>query len=57
LAVKFEYAYSSSSRWVDTLGTNQSMGDRNAILKYARDNGWEMITVSEGTMYFKKPVA
>jgi hypothetical protein len=32
------------------------MQDRNAILLYARDNGWEMVAVSEGTIYFKRPV-
>ncbi len=55
--VKFEYAFSSSNRWVDTTGMNQSMGDRNTIFAFARDNGWELVTVAEGTMYFKRPIA
>ncbi len=54
--MKFEYAYSSSARWVDTLGLNQGMRDKMEILKFARDNGWELVAIAEGTMYFKKPV-
>jgi hypothetical protein len=55
--VKFDYAYSSSSRWVDTTGVNLPLGDRNAVLAYARDNGWELVTVTEGTMYFKRLIS
>lgn len=55
--MKFEYAYSSSSRWVDTTGVNTAMPDRTAILKYARDNGWEMVTAMEGVLYFKRLIA
>ena len=53
--MKYEYATSSSNRWVDTSGKNEAMGDRNGILCYARDNGWEMVCVSEGTIYFRRP--
>ncbi|CAN5418882.1 hypothetical protein BH11ARM1_BH11ARM1_01880 [soil metagenome] len=53
--MKYEYAWSSSNRWVDTTGKNESMGDRNSIMLYARNNGWELITVAEGTFYFKRP--
>jgi hypothetical protein len=35
---------------------NQGMGDRNAIFVHARENGWELVCVAEGTMYFKRPV-
>ena len=52
--MKFEYAYSSSSRWVDTSGKNSTMGDKMTVLTYARDHGWELIAIAEGTMYFKR---
>jgi hypothetical protein len=26
------------------------------ILKFARDNGWELVTAMEGILYFKRPV-
>lgn len=41
---------------MDTLGANMSMPDRIAIFKYARDNGWDLVSVSDGILYFKKPV-
>ncbi len=44
-------------RWVDTTGKNEAMGDRNAIFLFARDNGWELVAVAEGTMYFKRAFA
>ena len=55
--MKYEYAWSSSNRWVDTTGKNEAMGDRNGIFCFARDNGWELVGISEGTLYFKKPLA
>jgi hypothetical protein len=55
-AVKFEYAWSSSSRWVDTNGTNQMLGDKAAVFAHARDNGWELVAIAEGTLYFKRPM-
>jgi hypothetical protein len=54
--VKFEYAYSSSARWVDTTGANQTLGDKNAVFRHASENGWELICVAEGTLYFKRPM-
>ncbi|HSI72259.1 MAG TPA: hypothetical protein VK934_03710 [Fimbriimonas sp.] len=54
--MKFEYAYSSSARWVDTTGANQTLGDKNAVFRFARDHGWDMVCVAEGTIYFKRPI-
>ena len=52
--MKLAYAWSSSARWVDTFGVNQTMGDKAAVMRFAGENGWELITVAEGTLYFKK---
>jgi hypothetical protein len=54
--VKYDFAYSSTSRWVDSTGMNQGMGDRKEIFAHARDNGWDLVAVSDGIMYFKRPV-
>jgi hypothetical protein len=55
--MKYDYAYSSTARWVDTVGTNMSMSnDRVAIFKYARDNGWDLVAVDDGIYYFKRPI-
>jgi hypothetical protein len=35
---------------------NQGMGDRKEIFAFARDNGWDLVSVSDGIMYFKRPV-
>jgi hypothetical protein len=35
---------------------NQGMGDRKEIFAHARDNGWDLVAVSDGIMYFKRPV-
>ncbi|MEZ0326728.1 MAG: hypothetical protein ACAH95_12575 [Fimbriimonas sp.] len=55
--MKYDFAYSSTSRWVDSTGKNQGMGDRKEIFAFARDNGWDLVAVSDGIMYFKRPVS
>ena len=41
---------------MDTTGVNMGMPDRVSIFKYARDNGWDLVAVADGILYFKRPI-